>query len=125
MRQAVPDIELPAARGMRFGIRLRLLRRVIEIRDAELALRPYWRAEVAALASAAARSAALSASAELAVVEAAVVIDAARARMRGALPSCDPVAYSICSAASGDLYSEVDRLVRVSRAIRRCPIAGT
>ena len=46
--QAVPDVELPAERGAGVGIRWRLLRRVIEIRDAELALRPYWRADVAA-----------------------------------------------------------------------------
>lgn len=109
-------------RGSRFGIRLRLLRRVIEIRDAELALRPYWRGEVAAWASAAARSAALSESLELAVVDAAVVIDAAGARMRGMPPACEPVAEYISAGAGDDLFAEVRRLIQVSRGISRSPV---
>jgi Family of unknown function (DUF6545) len=124
MLQAVPHVELPAERGWRFSIRWRLLRRVIEIRDAELALRPYWRADVAARASAAARSAALSANLQEAVVEAAVVIDAADACIRGIPPSGEPVPERICTTAGDDLHSEVVRLVLVSRAVRRCPIVG-
>ena len=41
LRQAVPEIELPLDSGMRWNIRYRLHRRVIEIRDALLILRPY------------------------------------------------------------------------------------
>ena len=39
LRQAVPEIELPPEPGMRWNIRYRLHRRVIEIRDAQLVLR--------------------------------------------------------------------------------------
>ncbi|TVZ02107.1 hypothetical protein EAS64_25030 [Trebonia kvetii] len=119
MLQAVPQVELPAARGSGFGIRWRLLRRVIEIRDAELALRPYWRGDVAVKASAAARSAALSADQEAAEVEAAVVMDAAEACRQGKLPSHAPVSEGPWLGAGDDLNSEVVRLVRVSRVIRR------
>ena len=47
LRQAVPEIELPAEPGMRGNIRYRLHRRVIEIRDAQLVLRPYAKTEAA------------------------------------------------------------------------------
>ena len=123
MVAAVPDMELPAERGTRSGIRWRLLRRVIEIRDAELALRPYWREEVAAAASAAARSAGLDADLEQAVVEAAVAMDAARACLRGGPPACEQVpAERICGPAGNELRSEIARLILVSRAVRRCPV---
>jgi len=123
MVQAVPDVHLPAERGGRFSIRWRLLRRVIEIRDAELALRPYWRADVAARALAAARSAAMSAGLEQAIVEAAVVMDAAAARRRGTPPPPQAArAEPAWTAAGDDLHAEVARLVRVARAIRRCPL---
>lgn len=122
MLQAVPQVGLPAGRGARFGIRWRLIRRVIEIRDAELALMPYWRADVAARASAAARSAMLSADLEQAAVEAAVIMDAADACMRGKPPSRETVpAERIFAMAGEDLHSEVARLVQVARVVRRCP----
>lgn len=122
LRQAVPDVELPAGQRSWRGIRWRLLRRVIEIRDAELALRPYWRADVAERAAAAARTAALSAELGQAVVEAAVVVDAAGARLRGRPPSPGPVpVHRICATPGDDLHAEVARLVQVARVIRRCP----
>ena len=122
--QAVPDVELPAQRGQGSGIRWRLLRRVIEIRDAELALRAHWRADVAASASAAARSAGLDADLEQAVVEAAVIMHAAGACLRGAPPAHEQVPVErICGPAGNDLRSEVARLILVSRVVRRCPVA--
>ena len=117
--RAVPEVELPE-RGSVFGIRWRLLRRVVEIRDAELALRPYWRADVAARASAAARTAALSAGAEAAVVEAAIVMDAVDARVQGRQPSPAPAPEGLWLAGGDDLHAEVGRLVQVSIVIRRC-----
>jgi hypothetical protein len=123
MLRAVPQVELPPQRGSRLSIRWRLLRRVIEIRDAELALRAHWREDVADRASAAARSAGLDADLEQAVVEAAVVMDAASACLRGAPPAGDPVPVErICRTAGNDLRSEVARLILVSRVIRRCPV---
>ena len=41
-------IELPRQSGTRFNVRYRLHRRVIEIRDAQLILRPYWRSDIPA-----------------------------------------------------------------------------
>jgi hypothetical protein len=122
LMQAVPHVELPAGQTSRLGIRWRLLRRVVEIRDAELALRPYWRPDVAARASATTRSAGLSAELQAAIVEAAVVMDAADARIRGLPPAREPVRENLWPTAGDDLHSEVARLVTVSRVIRRCPI---
>jgi hypothetical protein len=124
LREAVPDVERPAAvRGSRFCIRRLLLRRVTEIRDAEHALSPYWREDVAARALDAARLAGLGAALEQAVIEAAVILDAASARMRGEPPPPAPLAPERDYQGVGDdLHSEVDRLVQVSRAIRRSPL---
>ncbi len=55
-----PEIGLPAKLGMRWNIRYRLHRRVIEIRDARLVLRPYAKTEVAGLAADAAKSSGLA-----------------------------------------------------------------
>jgi hypothetical protein len=41
LSRAAPDVRLPRQPGTRFSARYRLHRRVIEIRDAELSLRPY------------------------------------------------------------------------------------
>lgn len=122
LMQAVPHVELPTGQRSQFGVRWRLLRRVVEIRDAELALRPYWRPDVAARVSATTRSAGLSAELQAAIVEAAVVMDAADACMRGMPPAREPVRENIWPAGGGDLHSEVARLVTVSRVIRRCPV---
>jgi hypothetical protein len=59
LRQVIPEIQLPPEPGLRWNIRYRLHRRVIEIRDAELVLRPYATAEVAGQAAATARSSGL------------------------------------------------------------------
>jgi hypothetical protein len=123
--EAVPEVRLPAGRPAVRTARWRLIRRVIEIRDAEHALRPFWREAVAARALAAARSAALSADLEQAVVEAAVVMDAARARLRGVPPPAGPPQAQWMDRGAGeDLHAEVARLVLVSRVIRRCPLLG-
>jgi hypothetical protein len=123
LRQAVPDAERPAVRSSRFSIRRRLLRRVTEICDAEHALSAYWREDVAVRALAAARSAGLSVSQEQAVVEAAVVMDAVSARLRGEPPPAVPLQPEWVDEGVGDdLQSEVDRLVEVARAMRRYPL---
>ena len=121
--RAVPHVELPAQGGSLLSIRWCLLRRVIEIRDAELALRAHWRSDVADRASAAARSAGLDTDVEQAVVEAAVVMDAASACIRGVPPADEQVPVErICRMAGDDLHSEVGRLILVSRVIRCCPV---
>ncbi len=60
---------------------------------------------------------------EQAVVEAAVVVNAAAARRHGTPPAPGLVPAGLIGAgASDDLRSEVVRLVLVSRVIRDCPI---
>jgi hypothetical protein len=120
VKEAVPDAELPAEADSTVSIRSRLQRRVTEIRTAEQALSPHWRAEVAARALATARSAALSADLEQAFVEATVVLSAADARLRGDPPAPEPLAAEqICGSATDDLDSEITRLVLVSQAVRQ------
>jgi hypothetical protein len=123
LREAVPNAERPAAGGSQFSIRMHLLRRVREIRDAEHALSPYWREDVAASALARAQSAGLSADLEQAVVEAAVIIDVVSARRRGEpLPPAPLPSERIYQGTGDDLSSEVDRLIQVARTVRHCPL---
>jgi len=120
LRQAIPEIELPPDPAMRRSTRYRLYRRVIEIRDAQLVLRPYAEPERVARAAAAARSSGLAEDAVAAVAEAAAVVTSVRSRFRGcparaeALPAGHPGATP-CA----DVSAEATELITVSRAIRR------
>jgi hypothetical protein len=118
---AVPYVQLAVPLRPWAGLRFRLLRRVIEIRDAELALRSHWRGDIADQARAAARSAGLSSGLEKAVVEAAVVVNAAAARLSG-MPPSDLPAEDVCDTSGDDLGAETARLIRVSWALRHCLI---
>jgi len=118
---AAPYVQLAVPLRPWVGLRFRLLRRVIEIRDAELALRSYWRRDIADQVQAAARSAGLSPTLERAVVEAAVVVNAAAARLNG-MPPSDLPAEDVCDTSGDDLSAEAARLIRVSWAFRHCPI---
>ena len=71
---------------MRLNIRYRVDRRVIEIRDAELALRAYSPPEVPGCAETAARRAGLDAGEAVAVAEAAVIVTALAAHRDGQPP---------------------------------------
>jgi Family of unknown function (DUF6545) len=123
LSRAAPDVQLPPQPGTRFNARYRLHRRVIEIRDAELALRPYWNREIAGQAADAARSARLPADRRDAVVEAAVIVTALDARLRGApAPHDGALAEPAGPVPHNDLGAETARLILVSRAIRRSPI---
>jgi hypothetical protein len=120
LRQAVPEIELPLDPAMRWNIRYRLYRRVIEIRDAQLALRPYASADVAAQAAAAAKAAGLPPDKAAALVEAAVIIDALESRLRGRQPQDDGVALHKASAEIGnDIRAEASVIMLMSQAIHR------
>lgn len=127
LRRAIPEIVLPPDPAMRRSIRYRLYRRVIEIRDAQLALRPYAEPERVARAAAAARSSGLAEEAVAAVTEAAAVVTSVRSRFRGcparaeALPAEHPGAAP-CAEPCADVSAEAARLITVSRAIRRSRI---
>jgi hypothetical protein len=115
---AVPEVAsaLPDAQ---YRARFRLYRRVIEIRDATLALGPYRDPEVASAAARDARVAGCKGSELTAVVEAAVLAAAIRAWDTGR-PVPQPAGRpGRAPALSLDLRSEADWLVVVSRAFAR------
>jgi hypothetical protein len=123
LRQVIPEIQLPPEPGLRWNIRYRLHRRVIEIRDAELVLRPYAAAEVAGQAAATARSSGLHPDQAAAVVEAAIIVSSIQSRLRGSVCRHDDIPPGHVGAAPGnDIRAEVVRLILVCRAIRRSRI---
>ena len=102
---------------------LRLYQRVIEIREAMLALRP-WRDPDVATAASVAGLAGLAGDELAAKVEAAVLAAAVRARNAGH-PVRRPAGDGGCLWVAGpDLRSEADWLVQVSRAFAQVPVAG-
>src|SRR2546429_680560 len=86
LRRGAPRSERRRAPGVRGTSRYRLYRRVIEIRDAQLVLRPYAAAVIARLATAIARESGLPPDRVAAVAEAAIIVSALRSRERG--PAC-------------------------------------
>jgi hypothetical protein len=97
------------------GLRLRLYRRVIEIRDGLLALHPYREQEVAAAARDRASRAGLRGVRRDAAVEAATVAAALRSRAAGNPPATADVAVT----GGSDLESDTAFLSRVARAYRK------
>ncbi|WP_019633424.1 DUF6545 domain-containing protein [Actinomadura atramentaria] len=119
MYAAFPDIRLPIhARSMRIC----LYRRIIEIRDGQLAARPY--VDDACLDSfrAAGRARGLSGPDLDAAVEAAVITVSLRKRMSGADP-VRPRSPGALRLASDDLRAEAEELQRVARAFSHSPLA--
>jgi hypothetical protein len=116
LHQSVPQIALSPPRGLRHQIGFRLYRRVIEIRDGELALRPYLYAAVAEAAASAAAKSGLSADDLDTMVEATVLAAALQAkqaeRRARHSTSCTPTLPGI----GLDLHREIASLRRVSRA---------
>jgi hypothetical protein len=123
LRQVIPEVELPAEPALRRGIRYRLHRRVIEIRDAQLMLWPYADPKIASLAAGAARSSGMDPAEALAAAEAAVIVDSLQSRLRGRPPrDGEPPAKHVSAACAGDVLAEAAWLVMVSRAVRRSGI---
>ena len=123
LRQAVPEIELPPEPGMRWNIRYRLHRRVIEIRDAQLVLRPYSPSVFAKLAAAMAQESGLGSDRAAAVVEAAVIVSSLRSRAGGSVCRHDGISEGQVGAVPGnDIRAEAARLIAVYRFIRRSRI---
>jgi hypothetical protein len=97
------------------GLRLRLYRRVIEIRDGLLALHPYREDDIAAAAREQARREGLRGQQLEAAVEAAAVAAALRSRASGSLPA----GAAVTMAGGTDLASDTVFLSRVARAYRK------
>jgi len=117
-----PDVRLPPQPGTRLAARYRLHRRVVEIRDAQLALRPFQDSRAAADAAGAALVAGLPQDERDAVIEAVMIVSALGARRNGAASASSPDAGHGVPEPGNDLQSEAERLLRVSRAVRCSPI---
>jgi diguanylate cyclase (GGDEF)-like protein len=120
--EAAPDVKLPAPPGTEFSARYRLHRRVIEIRDAQLALRPFRDSQAAREAADAAWGAGLPDDERDAAIEAVMIVTALDARRRGAEVQGGGDAGRILSEPCNDLESETARLLLVWRAVRDSPI---
>ncbi|WP_328608691.1 hypothetical protein OG943_06085 [Amycolatopsis sp. NBC_00345] len=99
-----------------WGLRMRLYRRVIEIRDGLLALQPYRDPAVALAARESGASAGLRGRRLDAAVEAAAVVAALRARAGGVVPD---VGESAAALGGDDLDSDTAFLSEVAVAYRR------
>ncbi|MGK5629357.1 MAB_1171c family putative transporter [Streptomyces sp. URMC 123] len=126
---AVPAIALPAPRAglwRAIGIRtleFKLYRRVVEIRDGQLALRAYADPEVARTATRLGEAAGLDEHRVRAITEAAQLTFALRAH--GLRASAGPVPEPrVTGPERADLAEETAWLVDVARAFARCPIVA-
>lgn len=121
MRDTFPQIGLPehGVRG-RLDPAFRMYRRVIEIGDGRMMLRPYMRPEVSATAAAAAARFGLRGDELRATVEAAEIVAALRARRADG--GCDPPPPDHADAEVPDLPAEAAWLVKVARAYATSPI---
>jgi hypothetical protein len=122
--RAVPEIALvppsPYADWLPPDVGFRLYRRVIEIRDGRLALRPYFDQGVAARARRLGESAGLSGPDLDAAVEASVLAAALRAKNDGKAVS----AVQVDAPGGSDLSGEVAWLVSVATAFARSPVVA-
>ena len=124
--QANPEIALlpaPSALADALTVRdlgFRLYRRVVEIRDGHLALRPYLDPMVLASARRLCRDAGLSGEEAQTTIEAAGLAAALKARAERRPPLAKPVAPATLGGA--DVRSEVAVLERVARSYERSPI---
>jgi hypothetical protein len=123
LRQAAPQLMLSAPPGARLNIRYRLGRRVVEIRDAALAVRPYCAPDVPGRAEDAAKAAGLDSGKLAAVIEAAVIASGLGSLLRGSppLPGSAQTA-AVIEPPRDDLRAEAARLIEVCRAFRRSTV---
>ena len=127
MRSTFPQIVLPeyGARGRRLDPAFGLYRRVIEIGDGRMMLRPYMRPEVSAAAAMAAARFGLRGDELRATVEAMEIVAALRA-LRAACcydpQGYDPKPPQHADAKVPDLHAEAAWLVKVARAYATSPI---
>jgi hypothetical protein len=120
--EAAPHVRLPAPPRRRFSARYLLHRRVIEIRDAELALRPFRDGRAIGEAADAARLAGLSQDERDAAIEAVMIVTAIDARRRGAGIPGGLDDGRVLSEPRNDLESETARLLQVCHAARHSTI---
>ncbi|MGI8682378.1 MAG: MAB_1171c family putative transporter [Mycobacteriales bacterium] len=124
MHQATPGIALtpPASQARELisfrDLRFRLHSRILEIRDGRLALRRYFRRDVAERARRKAREQGMTPQEETVTVEAATLAAAIEDKAHGRLAPDRPIAEPV-PAGGADLADEVSFLRKVTRAYRR------
>ncbi|MET8680893.1 MAB_1171c family putative transporter [Streptomyces sp. NPDC004647] len=117
----VPSSRLAAAWKV-FALKQRLYRAVIEIRDGERELRPYFDPEIATVAHELATEAALDDEARQAVVDAAVLSAAMRAKRQDTpVPGADTVELSTTT---GELSEEISSLAAIAHAFTTSPLVA-
>ncbi len=122
LREAVPGIALDPGPGMPGGVEFALYRRVIEIRDGHLALRPYFDPDLPPVAEAEARKAKVPEARVAATVEAATLAAALAASEAGRRYAPDDVPATYLD--EPDIATEAAWLVEVTRAWRRSAVVG-
>ncbi|MFD5245594.1 MAB_1171c family putative transporter [Amycolatopsis sp. NPDC058340] len=122
LREAVPGIALDPGPGMPGGVEFALYRRVIEIRDGHLALRPYFDPDLPRVAEAEARKAKIPEARVAATVEAATLAAALAAAGAGRRYAPDDVPATYLD--EPDIATEAAWLVEVTRAWRRSAVVG-
>jgi hypothetical protein len=123
LRLAVPQIVLAPPRGKRLHIGYRLYRRVIEIRDGELALRAYRDTNMTEAATSAAAEAGLTGDMLDSTVQAAVLAAAVDAKRAGRRARHSTASTMTSPGPALDLLSETASLQQVSRAFGCSPLA--
>ncbi|MEU9687731.1 MAB_1171c family putative transporter [Amycolatopsis japonica] len=116
LREAVPGIALDPGPGMPGGVEFALYRRVIEIRDGHLALRPYFDPDLPPVAEAEARKAKIPEARVAATVEAATLAAALVASEAGRRYAPDAVPATYLD--EPDIATEAAWLVEVTREFR-------
>ncbi|RSN65105.1 hypothetical protein DMH01_01515 [Amycolatopsis sp. WAC 04182] len=122
LREAVPGIALDPGPGMPGGVEFALYRRVIEIRDGHLALRPYFDPDVPQVAEAEARKAKIPEARIAATIEAAALAAALVASEAGRRYAPDDVPATYLD--EPDIATEAAWLAEVTRAWRRSTVVG-
>ncbi|GAA4614724.1 MAB_1171c family putative transporter [Saccharopolyspora hordei] len=120
--EELPQITLPAG-AMGSNAQFALYRRVVEVRDAQLVLRPYVHPEVSAWARRAAEDAGLDERAAHQTAEAACLVTALDAHAAGHRQDPDETSAPYRGVAS-DTHTEARWLIEVGRAIERSPIVS-
>jgi hypothetical protein len=124
LRSVIPQADDFAVPGLDSALGFRLHRKVIQIRDAMLALAPYTDSQVASAAVSACRVAGVTGDDMAAVVEASVLASALETKLAKQSPRRTGNDVSWRPVSGSDLASEAAWLGRVSQAFAQMPRPG-
>ncbi|WP_241779684.1 MAB_1171c family putative transporter [Streptomyces natalensis] len=129
MYQELPEIVLPPPASTLSNLNYRLYRRIIEIRDGQIALRPYMNSEISVRTAKLGREAGLAGNELRAVIEAAQLKAALGAKVKGGSVPVESRArddFHVLSDLSGgdDLASEAHWLSQLARAFMHSPVVA-